>query len=291
MTKHLKKEIPPFSIFISLRHTIISKCIIFVPDIYNGVMLRYSKLIKCLLFVGLVSFYSCRPSYHLTSVEGSRVLITSNFDSNPDENVNSILLPYKAVVDSIMLPVIGKSSVAMTSRRPESLLSNLISDVLRESAAPYLGHPADLSVMNIGGIRSTLNKGDILYKNVYEILPFENSLCIVYMKGRHLKELMQNIVSVGGEGVSNVRLRATKERKIVDVTVGGAPVDDERVYVIATIDYLAEGNDKLVAFLKAEKKVSFEKATIRQIFLDYITSQTAKGEEVTSRMEGRVVFE
>ena len=254
-------------------------------------MQSYSKLITILVLAGIISLCSCHSSHQLATVKGSKIAITSDSTNKPNENIVSIVAPYKAKVDSIMLPVIGRSSKGMEVKRPESLLSNLISDILRESAATYIGHPADLAVMNMGGIRSSLNEGNILYQDAFEILPFENSLCIVYLKGNVLKELMQNIVNVGGEGVSNVQLKATKEKEIIGVNVGGKPIDDNRIYTVATVDYLAEGNDRMLAFRKAEKKESFDKATLRQLFLDYVSSLTAQGKELTSNMEGRITFE
>ena len=69
-----------------------------------------------------------------------------------------------------------------TDSGPESLLSNLIADVLREAAVEVLGKPADMGLINIGGIRNSLTEGDITTENIYEILPFENSLCVLTMK-------------------------------------------------------------------------------------------------------------
>lgn len=216
--------------------------------------------------------------------------MTAQWDQIPNEEALAVLAPYKHKVDSIMDPVIGRSAVDMTAARPESLLSNLVADVLRNSAIPYIGRPADIGIINIGGLRNSLNAGDITYRNIYEILPFENALCILTLKGKDVTDLMKSIVAVGGEGVSNVKIRTNKEMEILSLLIGGKPVVDEKQYIIATIDYLAEGNDKMTALLKATEKHSVPEATIRELFIEYIKSETAKGKAITSKMEGRITI-
>lgn len=216
--------------------------------------------------------------------------MTAQWDKMPNEKAIAVFIPYKEKVDRTMDSIIGKSALNMTAKRPESLLSNLIADILRESATPYLGQPADIGIINIGGIRNTLNAGDITYRTIYEISPFENSLSILTLKGKDVRKLMTDIVKVGGEGLSNVFITATKERHITDIHIGKEPLNDEQLYTIATIDFLAEGNDKMTVLQKAEKRNDYKEATIRALLLEYIKGQTAKGKEVTSRIEGRITI-
>ena len=247
--------------------------------------IHYIVLAGCILVSQ--SFLSCRSSQKISSIKGDMINISSQWDQVPDNKALTIVAPYKAKVDSIMSPIIGRSEMDMEAKRPESLLSNLIADILRNATIPHTGHPADLGIINIGGLRSSLNKGDITFGNIYEILPFQNTLCIVYIKGKNLKELMQNIVSVGGEGVSNLELIANKQ-EIVSVSIGGKPIDDEKIYEVATVDYLAEGNDKMIALQKAERKEYIETETVRELFLNYVKALNAEGKGVTSRIEGRI---
>lgn len=73
--------------------------------------------------------------------------------------------------------------MTMEKGGPESLLSNLVADVLKGAATQVLGKPADMGLMNMGGLRNILSEGEITCGNIYEILPFENSLCVVTLKG------------------------------------------------------------------------------------------------------------
>ena len=252
-------------------------------------MNRYSQ--KLFLGTALVTFIilsSCK-SNQLVAVEGSKIEMTSAWDREGSKAA-AALISYKTTVDSLMMPVIGRSSMNMLPKRPESLLSNLVADVLRNAAIPYLGRPADIAIINIGGLRNSLAAGCITYGAIYEILPFENILCIITMKGRYVKELMRNIASVGGEGVSNIYLEIGKDREILSMKIGGEPINDERLYEVATMDYLADGNDKMTAFQKAEKRTCYENETIRNIFVRYIRAESAKGREIKSEIEGRITI-
>lgn len=251
-------------------------------------MIKGYNLILSLILASTVSLSSCCTKHHYVAIKSRTIPVDSRWDERTDGVPETIVDGYKIEIDNIMSPVIGRSRVDMVVKRPENPLSNLIADVLRNSTIPYIGRSADLALINIGGLRANLNKGDITYGNIYEILPFENSLCILYLKGSDVKELMTNIVRVGGEGVSNVKLVADKDKNIVTALIGGQPIEEEQTYVVATVDYLAEGNDKMTALLKAEKKVCQSQATIRNLFLNYVDDLNRDGKEVSSAVEGRI---
>ena len=179
---------------------------------------------------------SCTSAYKVTKSEGTMVAIDSTWDVNPDAEAVALLAPYKAKVDSIMYRVVGTAEMSMDKGAPESLLSNLVADVLRNAAAQVLGKPADMGLINMGGLRNVLTEGPITTENIYEILPFENSLCVLTMKGVYLKELFNNIAVRHGEGISGVQLLITKDGKLLQGTVGGRPIEDDQLYTIATID-------------------------------------------------------
>ena len=231
---------------------------------------------------------SCQSPYKLTGINGSMITIDSIWDAHPDTDAVALLTPYKASVDSMMYRVVGTSEMTMDKGTPESLLSNLVADVLRAAAVRVSGKPADMGLVNMGGLRNILSEGEITCGNIYEILPFENSLCVLTMKGDVLKELFAAIAARRGEGVSGAHLDITQDGKLLGATVGGKPVDDNRLYSVATIDYLADGNDGMMPLVKAESRECPSGATLRGLFMEYVEQQTKAGKKITSRMEGRI---
>lgn len=250
---------------------------------------NYFKFVSGAVLGTAFFLVSCHSAYEVTKVEGERVAINSSWDTHPDAEAMALLAPYKKTVDSIMYRVVGTADVSMDRKRPEDLLSNLVADVLRESAVQVLGKPADMGLVNIGGLRSVLTQGPVTCAEIYEILPFENALCVLTIKGVYLKQLFENIASRGGEGVSGIHLEITPEGKLLNGTIAGQTVEDNKMYTIATIDYLAEGNDGMTALIQAEKRECPEDARLRDLFMKYVEKQTAAGKAITSRMEGRIV--
>lgn len=212
-------------------------------------------------------------------------------DAAPDSVAMAVLAPYRRTVDSIMSPVIGQSARLLDRYRPESELSNLVADILRQSTVDYIGRVADVGVTNMGGLRTCLPEGDITFGNIYEITPFENMLCILPMKGTLLKELFANIAAANGEGLSGACLEITADGALLHAMVGGKEIEDERVYQVATLDYLAEGNDRMTAFTRVPEteRIQPDQATVRQLFLNYVNQQTRAGKKIDARVEGRII--
>lgn len=247
---------------------------------------------KGFLFLALiVGFVGCKPSttYKVSKIEGNRIPIDSSFDEKANSAAVELLAPYKSGIDSVMNQVIGYSKITLKKGRPESTLSNLVADVLREAAIDVLGKPADVGLVNMGGLRNILPEGDITTGTVFEILPFENSLCVSSIKGEHLFTLMENIAQVKGEGVSNVNLTISSSGELLSALVDGKPIDKDKMYTVATIDYLADGNDGMVALMQSEERSCPAGATLRGLFLDYVQKQTALGNPIHAVVEGRIV--
>ncbi len=248
-----------------------------------------SKLLFLPLVAGLL-LTSCTSQYRVTSIQRDRILIDDRYDAQPDAQAAEFLKPYKHIVDSIMGPVVGRSAQYMKAYRPESPLSNLLTDILVWASKEYNETP-DFSVYNMGGIRADLPKGDITYGDVLDVAPFENKIAFITLKGSDVLSLFDDIVKAGGEGVSSsVRIVATKNRKFVSATINGQPVDPSREYRIATIDYLLGGNDKLASFLKGYNinSPTDKSNNTRFIIMNYFRNLARQGKEADAKVEGRI---
>lgn len=234
----------------------------------------------------------CHTHYVVTAVEGGRIVVDSTYDAHADREAVAVYEHYARTVDSIMAPVIGHSAKFMDRYRPESELSNLVADILRVSTTDYIGREADVAVVNMGGLRTSLPEGPVTFGNIFEITPFENSLCIIPMKGDVLLSLFGDIARNRGEGLSGARLDITAEGELKSALVNGKPVDADAVYTIATVDYLAEGNDRLYSFkqVPAEQRNMPEGATLRQIFLNYVVMCEREGKILDSKKDGRITI-
>ena len=235
------------------------------------------------LFMG-----GCKSHYVVTDVQSRRIAIDASLDAIASQEAKQLIAPYRASIDSMMNTVIGQSEIAMNRRRPECLLGNLVAEVLRQSAARVLGKPADMGLVNVGGLRADVGEGNFTISNAFEVLPFENSLCVLTLNGTQMKELMANIATRGGESISGATLVFNSNKEVIEATVQGEPIDDNRLYTLGTIDYLSEGNDGLHALPKALKKDCPDGLTLRSLFIEYVQEQTRQGKKITSQLDGRV---
>jgi len=91
---------------------------------------------------------------------------------------------------------------------------------------------------------------------------------------------------MGGEGVSGLRMEI-KQKKAVNITINGQALDNSKVYSIATNDYLAGGNDKMIQLAQYEKRLNTN-IKIRDMLLNYIQNETKKGNKIQSKLDGRI---
>ena len=111
----------------------------------------YLKIVSGTALAVMFLFASCHSAYEVTKAEGRMQPIDSTYDVAPDAEAMALLAPYKAKIDSMMYRVVGTAEMSMDKGAPESLLSNLVADVLRGAAAQVLGKPADMGLVNMGG--------------------------------------------------------------------------------------------------------------------------------------------
>jgi len=140
-------------------------------------------------------------------------------------------------------------------RAGESALGNLIVDAML-AAEMSDGRPADIAMHNNGGIRAGLPKGPITYGQLYAVLPFDNQLIALDLTGAQVLRILEHSVTerAGAMQVAGMafsfRMANQAGRRVMEATVGGRPLDPERVYRVVTIDYLAGGGDGQDAFLE-----------------------------------------
>ena len=254
-------------------------------------MMRKRLMVACVTLSMVCA--SCVHQYQLTNIQRTQIVVDRRYDATHDKAVEKLMRPYKENVDSLMAPVVGRVAREMTVRRPESTLSNLLADILVWGGKKAHDAP-DFGVYNMGGIRAALTKGDVTIGDVVDVAPFENKLCLLTLTGTQVMRLFEQMASVGGEGVSReVRLVITKDGRLKSALVDGRKVNPDAKYRIATLDYLAQGNDKLEAFKHKTDVVSPQvyENNVRFIIMDYFRERTAKHEEVDAKVEGRIVVE
>lgn len=158
----------------------------------------------------------------------------------PDQELVAMIQPYRHAIDSIMGIKIGRSAVELTKPR----LLNLFADMVY-TRGKMLAPDVDFSIINKGGIRRELPKGDITVGMIMTTLPFNNHVAVLDLTGADIVEALNVMASRGGDGIGgDIKVTVGDATPTVEsVMIGGKPLDPEAVYRVATIDYLAGGGD------------------------------------------------
>lgn len=225
--------------------------------------------------------------------EWSRTKIDSSWE-NPSGKAAKVIDKYRPSVDALLLPI-GKTNEELKAYGPEGKLSNLATDIMLSYANDYLkaktgdvNAKVDMSLTNFGGIRASMPAGDVTSFDIISIFPFDNKLMIIDLEGKYVRELMENFAKRGRvEAMGGVRIKID-HNKLVECTVAGAPIDDNRIYKVVTIDFLLGGGDSVYALKYAQKTENCE-VYMRDVVIEYIKNLSAQGKTVEAQLDGRAV--
>ncbi|MCM1519816.1 MAG: bifunctional metallophosphatase/5'-nucleotidase [Lachnoclostridium sp.] len=198
--------------------------------------------------------------------------VTDRLDSRIDTTFTALITPYREKVDSIRSIKIGTNPAEMERKSPELL--NFMSDfVMMRGRELSPSGKVDLAIMNKGGLRNSLPAGDITAGAVIDIAPFDNSIVVMEIKGEDLIDNFKVMAAQEGQGVSsNVKaLYDPSTHELNSVTIDGKPIDPDRRYILATIDYLADGNDYMEP-LKEGKILARSNEVLYQILINKISN-------------------
>lgn len=236
--------------------------------------------------------------------------ITLTFDGNKIENKKAELISYEAMslvkpdekieaiekeVDEANKPflekIVGKTLVDLEGRREynrkqETNLGNLVTDAMREVSK------ADIAITNGGGIRATIEKGDVTMGEVLTAFPFTNFTVTVDLTGKEVIAALENGVKAAPElagafvQVSGLTFKYDDTQKagerVFDVMVAGKPIDLEKTYKVATNDFIAGGGDQYDVFKGKKETGQYE--LLSETLAKYIAAK----KEVNPQVEGRI---
>jgi 5'-nucleotidase / UDP-sugar diphosphatase len=216
----------------------------------------------------------------------------------PDPAIAALVRQYEDKLDENLKVAVGTTTVELDSRRAtvrlkEAVVGNLIADAIRESTK------ADVAITNGGGIRgdrtyaagTTLTRKDVLTE-----LPFGNVTVMMEISGADLRTALEEGVSlvedVAGRfpHVSGLTFvfdaRRPRGSRVLDVKVGGKPLDPAATYRLATNEYMMAGGDGYASLTKGKPIIDASGgALMAQVVMDYITARGS----VSPVLEGRIV--
>lgn len=223
-----------------------------------------------------------------------------NYVYEEDQEFAEKLATYKAPLEELKNTVVGKTQVALDGARDnvrtkETNLGNLIADAMLEKASKLGG--ASMAITNGGGIRASIDEGDITLGEVLTVMPFGNTLVVLELTGEQIIAALEN-------GVSQVEQKAGRfpqvaglkftwdpekavEQRIVDVKVktseGYSSINRSSRYLVATNNFMAGGGDGYTSFKEASKVIDIGFVDY-EVFKEYLQQNSP----VNPVIEGRI---
>ncbi len=244
---------------------------------------------KFLVFgiIGLL-LVGCKTPLGIANIHTEKnIYITDQLQG--DKAIDAIIQPYKHELEGKMNTKISHTNVELNKSGDNSNLGNLLADYTFEGADEWAKKnnipSIDAAVINIGGIRTIIPKGDILTKQIYEVMPFENEIVIIKMNGKDVEGLFDYYLKTQKNNpVSHLVIETDENNTISKKLINGKTIDYNKTYYIATSDYLALGGDNMFFFGKGEMMSTGIK--MRDLFLE----KFKQNPEISTPDDVRLIF-
>lgn len=203
----------------------------------------------------------------------------------PDPAVGAIVDRYKRRMGQRFSERVGEAAIDLSRRRHvDGPVGNLVTGAMKEAMK------ADVAFLSSGSLKSDIAAGPITVGTIYEVDPFENRCVLLEMSGRQLADVLQKsasrpsgdkVLQVSGATMVYDSSRPPGQR-LVSCTLGGAPIQPDRIYRVAVDDFLANGGDFYREFTVGRRLESGR--LVRDIFIDFVR----RNSPLKARADGRI---
>ena len=178
---------------------------------------------------------------------GVLIAVAASSSLRADAEIAGLVEARRAEAEKYTSRAVGIVKADLENPRDENGLGNMITDAFVEYGKQQ-GWKTDVAFYNAGGVRAPLRAGPVTYGQLYQVLPFGNTIVSVDLTGDQLREVLEDAsgragrVQIGG-GSWVYRFSNAAGQRVLEATIAEQPLDPRRIYHVATIDYLLLGGD------------------------------------------------
>ena len=234
---------------------------------YNA-LLRYFVLI-----LTVFSIVACaEKKQYVTKIEGKQIPITEALSKT--NSIEEFIAPYRNHIDEDLNTVLAFAPENIDKKGTwQTPIGNLQATITLASAQKIFNirehENVSICLLNNGGIRAIINKGNVTTRTAIELMPFENNLVVVALKGEHVLELVQYIIKEKKpHPLAGMTFTIDKNDVAQTILIQNQPLDLQKTYFVATNDYLYNGGDNMNFFKKGAKMYDLD-YKLRNVWIDY----------------------
>ncbi len=234
---------------------------------------KASSLLAILLFLHSCKTEKKPEDYSLTKATASQTTIDESLGGV--DSIEQFIAPYKKNLSKQMDSVLSYNPRLMNKSEFElnNPLTNFMAEVVRVQADPVFksrtGKSFDMVLLNNGGIRAALPKGDLTMRNAYEIMPFENQIVVAELNADQMNDLVSYLVrGQRAHPFDGLKIELDKNGNLKKASINGEPIQENRTYQVATIDYLYNIGDNM-RFFQNTTMIDLD-YKLRNAIIDYL---------------------
>jgi len=235
------------------------------------------------LLIAIFFAVSCNTSYKAENVQYSNYRIQQHNEGS--KSIATIVKPYSDSVNKLMNVVIGYNEAQLEKKKQGNTLGFFITDAYLEMAKQKVDPRIDAAFMNSGGIRlPEMAAGPVTQGKIFELMPFDNLMVLLKMKGSLLKQYLDTLAA--GEGVIESGITMQIVNKTAEqVMVGGKALDLDADYTIVHSDYVAISSNLLKNIPRSSNGY-----LLRDALLDYVKFINSQNKKVTVTNTDRISY-
>ncbi len=242
------------------------------------------------VFCFLIACISCKQKkQHLTRITAKNIVLDSTFAENNE--IENAVAPYKAKLVNEMQQVLSYTPKDLVKNDGEmqSSLGNVMADLTLELSNPIYkkqtGGTIDFALLNHGGIRTSISKGNITKEDAFKLMPFENEIVVVELTADKMQALISYFLNSKRAHPLSKNIAMTIKENGYDLKINGEQFDQNKTYTVVTTDYLQNGGSRM-NFFKNPKKLTKLNYKLRSAIIDYF----AKVDTIRTTIDNRVMI-
>jgi 2',3'-cyclic-nucleotide 2'-phosphodiesterase (5'-nucleotidase family) len=223
------------------------------------------------ILLTFISLVSCKSkNYYNYEVKGSKININETLKSD-----RSLVAPFRIHINKDLDSVLAYCPETLDKSKGKwetniglfmaNVTYNLANRIFMKRESKFI----DICLLNHGGIRSLILKGNVTTRTAFNVMPFENSVVVVGLSGLKIRELAEYIASERKpHPLHGLKIYLNKSNEVSKIEINNLPIDDAKTYYVATSDYLANGGDSMTFFVDSQLKYDLD-YKLRNLLIDY----------------------